>query len=66
MCIVVLAIPTSLHYKSILDFVYEFQIGDRVVPLHEVTSDMLETMNDEEKERYRKVHQLAMSHAEFC
>ena len=34
--------------------------------MNEVTSDMLNAMNDEEKEHYRKVYQLAMSHAEFC
>lgn len=42
-----------------------FQIGNQVIPVSEVTSDMVMSMTDEEKERYKQVYQLAMSHAEF-
>ena len=34
--------------------------------MNEVTSDMHNSMTDEEKEHYRQVYQLAMSQAEFC
>ena len=33
--------------------------------MNEVTSDMVMSMTDEEKERYRQVYQFAMSQAEF-
>ena len=41
------------------------QIGHKVVPVNEVTSEMVNSMTEEEKERYRHVYQLAMSQAEF-
>lgn len=41
------------------------QIGNQVIPVSEVTSDMVMSMTDEEKERYKQVYQLAMSQAEF-
>jgi len=34
------------------------QIGDRVVPVDEVTSDMVAQMTEEEKKRYTEVYRM--------
>ena len=38
------------------------QIGDRVVPLNEVTDEMVKQMDSMERERYQHLYQQAYSH----
>ena len=43
---------------------YYLQVGDDSVPLHEITDDMVARMTEGERELYKRIYQLASTHAD--